>query len=177
MVLLFTGAHSTAAYNEIIEKIELINKILSIGLWISGAIILSTAVPYSFVRYYIFDMGEDSFYLFLPAWFVFLRIETDKKLQISFFHWTRFPFEWRTPFGYFVAWLSQCAGTIAGSCANFQFLNLLFGSCWLFMFIAEDITQDVIAFNNMAKTASNENCTELIKRFCDMVQIYSDVKQ
>lgn len=86
----------------------------------------------------------------------------------------RFLFNWETPVGYLLGWLTLCAGCAAGAVPTFIFLSLVFGSCWLFIFIAEDITQDVAAFNF---TASNENQRELTKRFCDTVQIHSDAKQ
>lgn len=76
-----------------------------------------------------------------------------------------------------MAWVAQCAGGTAIGSILIQFPNLLIGSCRLFTFIAEDITQDVAAFNTIANTASSVDCAELRKRFCDMVQIYSDAKQ
>lgn len=43
--------------------------------------------------------------------------------------------------------------------------------------MAEDITQDVAEFNFIVTTTKNENRVELIKRFCDIVQIFQDAKQ
>lgn len=71
--ILFTGAHSTAAYIELIGKIELINKLICFGIFSSAGLFLLTVVPYTYARYYIFHMEEDSFYLFVPAWFVFTK--------------------------------------------------------------------------------------------------------
>lgn len=76
-----------------------------------------------------------------------------------------------------VAWLAQLLGGVFQACAIVQFLNILFGSCGLFMFIAKDITQDAAGFNFAATETSDENRTELKKRFCDLVQIYSDTKE
>lgn len=89
----------------------------------------------------------------------------------------RYPFDWRTPYGYLVAWLAQCAAGTTVGCSVTQFLNLVFGSCWLFIFIAEDIAQDVAAFNIIAATTPDKKSAELMKRFCDMVQIHLDAKQ
>lgn len=69
------GAHSTAAYSELISKIELFNKLLSFGMCFTVASLLVAVIPYSVVRYYIFDMGEDSFYLFFRPWFVFIQFD------------------------------------------------------------------------------------------------------
>lgn len=58
-----------------------------------------------------------------------------------------------------------------------QFSNIFFGSCGLFIFMAEDITQDVAAFNIISKTARlDENRRELTSRFCEIAQFYSDAK-
>lgn len=101
-----------------------------------------------------------------------------KNLKINFHSKIRFPFDWKTPCGYLVAWFTQCAGCIVGVNIDIQFLNLVFGSCWLFIFIAEDITQDVIEFNLfVAEATSNEDRTECTKRFRGMVQVYTDAKQ
>lgn len=89
----------------------------------------------------------------------------------------RYPFDWRTPFGYLVASLAQFVGTLTVESIYIQFLNIVFGSCWLFIFVAEDIIQDVDAFNTSIKAISNESHTELTKRFCDLLRIYSDAKQ
>lgn len=57
-----------------------------------------------------------------------------------------------------------------------QLLNLIFGLCWLFILIAEDITEDLITFNDDVKTA-HENRAQLKKSFCDLVHVYSDAKE
>lgn len=86
----------------------------------------------------------------------------------------RYPFDWKSPAGYLVAWLSQFAGGASVASIYTQFLNIFIGSCWFFTFTAEDITQDVVAFNIMQSAATK---AELTRRFCDIVQIYSDAKQ
>lgn len=58
-----TGTHLAAAYVDLISKIELFNKCLSSKMCMTTTLLLLTVVP-TVVRYYIFDMGEDSFYLF-----------------------------------------------------------------------------------------------------------------
>lgn len=76
-----------------------------------------------------------------------------------------------------MAWLAQCAGGLTAGSSFIQFPNLFLGSGWLFIFIAEDITQDLTVFNNMVKTTKSKNHAELIKYFCDMVQIYLYAKE
>lgn len=93
----------------------------------------------------------------------------------------RLPFDWRTPSGYLVAWLTQCVEGASIVATDILFLGIVFGSSWLFIVIAEDITYDVIAFNNLVTTLKTEDNdsdhAELIKRFCDIIQQYMDAKQ
>lgn len=69
--------------------------------------------------------------------------------------WTKkWPFDWKTPFGYLVAWMGQCTGGLCVSSIYIQFSNLLIGSCWLFICIAEYIARDVADFNSIDDTVS-----------------------
>lgn len=58
-------------YQEIAENIELATKLIFFATCGSGIICLVPALPFSLIRYYVYDMQERSFYLFVPAWFVF----------------------------------------------------------------------------------------------------------
>lgn len=74
-ILLFcirlAGVHSAAAYQELTAKIEFFNKCICLAITLTLAILYISVLPFTFVRYYIFNMGEDSFELFYPPWFVF----------------------------------------------------------------------------------------------------------
>lgn len=142
-------------------------------------VLLMSTAPYSYVRYHFFNMGVNSYLLFSPCWFVsvIMSINRKKKIICSFIE-RRYPFDWKTPYGYLVAWLLQCVGSTTNGMIYVHFLYLVFGSSWFFIFIADDITMDMAAFNIDAKTeTSNENHTELKKRFSDIVQVYLDAKQ
>lgn len=89
---------------------------------------------------------------------------------------TRYPFNWKSPFGYLVASFCQYIGVITTANMLAHNLNLFIGSCWLFKFIANDIKNDLTAFNAAAK-APDADPVVLTKRFCDLVQIHSDAKQ
>lgn len=88
----------------------------------------------------------------------------------------RLPIDWKTPSGYLVAFFCQCFGVLTATLIILQFLNLVFGSCWLFIHIAKDITRDLVAFNDDIESP-NQNRVELTTRFNDLVQIYTDAKQ
>lgn len=89
----------------------------------------------------------------------------------------RYPFDWKTPSGYLAAWLAQCAAAAPVGSIYTQFQNIFFGSVWLFIVIATDITQDVAAFNFNVATKSNKNRKELTKQFCYVLQLCLDAKQ
>lgn len=61
------------------------------------------------------------------------------------------------------------------------FFTYLLGTCWLFYFIADDVTNDLIAFNEtvttIAETPNGRERAELMKTFSSTIQIYTDAKR
>lgn len=159
------------------ERIELLNKLFCSAILISIAILYSTPMPYTIVRYHFLDMGSDSFYLFTICWFVYCTSNQLYQIYHSTLIERRYPFDWKTPVGYLVAWLAQHVSVLSMGFVNIQFPNLVIGSCWFFMFVAKDIADDVSAFNLVVKIRSNENRTKLTKRFFDIVRIHLDAKR
>lgn len=89
-----------------------------------------------------------------------------------------FPYDWRTPHGYAVAWISEAAGTSSLFFAFPPVLSLIFASCWLFVTIADDdLTQELAIFNNDVKKSDGNDHAELMRRFCGIIQSYSDAKE
>lgn len=91
------------------------------------------------------------------------------------FCYLRFPFNWRTPFGYFIAYSIQCATAFTALCCFIPLLCFLFGSCYLFITFVEDITIDLCHFNATVSTKYSEKM--LTKNFCNIIQLHSDVKE
>lgn len=79
--VIFAGVNSTNAYEQSIGKIEFFNKFLCFTISFSLVIFFVAVLPYTFARYYIFNMGENSFFLFAPPWFVFTPKEIIKNLK------------------------------------------------------------------------------------------------
>lgn len=77
----FAGVHSAVAYQELTGKIELFNKFLCFAITLTLAILYMSVLPYTFFRYYILNMGEDSFELFYPPWFVFYHDDLKTKAE------------------------------------------------------------------------------------------------
>lgn len=88
----------------------------------------------------------------------------------------RMPFSWNTPIGYFVTWFSQALGCTVAALVAIPYFCFFVGSCWLFIFIAEDITKDLVDFNSSAKNPKT-NRMKLLKQFNDVIQLYSDGKE
>lgn len=77
-------------------------------------------------------------------------------------------------------WLAQVGGCSAVIITEIPYFNFIFGSCWLFIHIAEDITKDMTVFNGTAYTAKKLNKSEkvdLMKRFYMIIRCYSNAKQ
>lgn len=170
---------STVLYSESIGQIELFSKLICIALYLTITIALLPALPYSYVAYYILDCEAKSFYLFDPIWLVKSidgrQWKIVKSLYLSLPH-HRLPFDWHTPFGYLVAFFCQYIGSACIMTGYIQFFSLLFGSFWLFIVIADDMTNELATLNNIVKT-TNGNRMELMKRFCHIIQTYADAQE
>lgn len=58
-------------YKKSVDQIEVFTEYFYVVLYISLATCLGAPLPYSFVRYFIFGLGEKSFFLAWPSWLVF----------------------------------------------------------------------------------------------------------
>lgn len=66
---------------------------------------------------------------------------------------------------------------MANVTSSAPFYNIVLGSCWLFIVIVEDITNDMAAFNHTVNAPTDCDRSELMGRFYDIMQSYSEVKQ
>lgn len=74
-----------------------------------------------------------------------------------------------------MGWLIELQGLTMMASTGTVFLNLVLGSCWLFMLMAEDITNDSANFNRDLN--GNENRADWMKNMRNLVQLHSDAKQ
>lgn len=168
--------------NEIIERVCMI---FAKALFAYVSFLMLLPALYSSANYYILDAGKESFFLFLPMWFVtrgrILRITNKNDFIFSFVCalFKRCPFDWRTPFRYVVVWMAQCVGAGSLIVGSVPCLNIVFGSTWLFIVIATDITNDLITFNKNAINASKDrdDCSKLAEHLCAIIRSYSDATQ
>lgn len=108
--ILFTGTHSVAIYRQIAGKIERFTKGFSGFICAELIFCIFAPMPYSIVRYYIYDMGAKSFYLFFPTWFVIFTI----KLVVLIHHRIR----WKCP-RTISLWMNQVAIRLENSIGIF----------------------------------------------------------
>lgn len=90
-----------------------------------------------------------------------------------------FPFEWKTPFGYIEAWLSETVGISVVNTVMVLVLVLIFASSSFFNTIADDdLTQKLSIFNKDVRTSNGRgrDHRELMRRFGGIIQLYSDAK-
>lgn len=73
VLFLFKGVYSIVGYRELIGKIERFNKYFCITMCASLAVCLIPPPLYTIISYYMFNKGEESFHLYSPSWFVFIR--------------------------------------------------------------------------------------------------------
>lgn len=171
---------SSAIYTELNAKIELMSKwsyIILVKVCLVG--IFLPLLLLTIVNYFVFQLGEESFYLPFPMLWVcsiviFLMFNFNANLL---FCAGRLPFNWKTPIGYFVALATEyayCYCTLMGFSPIFGFF---LGSAWLASTFAKDITNDVIELSSISKTSRKKNGKELKKRFWYIIRFYSDAKQ
>ena len=87
------------------------------------------------------------------------------------------PFDWKTPFGYLVAWSLEFPANSAVYLAVIPFFSLIFVSTWFFIGTADDMTQELTGFNNDIKTSNGRDHEKMVRHFCRIVQHYTDAKQ
>lgn len=181
------GTHSSIVYKQASEKIEQFTELFGYALLATGMTLTALPLCYAIVNFYVLGSGKESFFLFFPTWFVLynqmMHLKVEREVQnflVLFLQFLRWPFDWKTPLGYLVAWSGEFAGFEAGVIIAVPCFNIIFGSSWLFIIIADDITNGVAAFNNSVKILVKDKLNErvqLMKRFCDITRNYSDTKQ
>lgn len=92
-----------------------------------------------------------------------------------FCHLRTFSFDWKTPLGYIVAWFFQCTGATSAHLAIVPVSILIVASSWLFVTIADEMTQELAAFNNDVKKPHGH--VGMKRQFCEIIQIHSDAKE
>lgn len=87
------------------------------------------------------------------------------------------PFDWKTPFGYLVAWIFEAVSIGGITIAITTTLCLVFASSCLFVAIAaDDMSQNLTIFNIDLNRSQRHGHEELMERFCDIIRTFSSTK-
>lgn len=88
------------------------------------------------------------------------------------------PFDWKTPFGYLVAWVFEAVSIGSITIAITTTLCLVFASSCLFVAIAtDDMSQNLTNFHADLNTSRRHDQEELMERFCEIIRTFSSTKE
>lgn len=102
--------------------------------------------------------------------------EKKEKIKTFHSHFSRLPFDWKTPLGYFIAMVIFAEVTFYILCCGVIGVCLLVGSCWLIQAVVQDISQDQNDFN-VSKKKWNQNRMEMKITFNNFIDDFSHAKQ
>lgn len=97
------------------------------------------------------------------------------RIFINFIDFSRLPFDWKTPFGYSLAWFAQAVAAHSTVLHLNLVVSFLIGSCYFVISILKDIAKDFATLNS-TKT-SDINHREMTGHFCNIVQFHTDARQ
>lgn len=90
------------------------------------------------------------------------------------------PFDWQTPFGYFLALSFQCVAVYFGALIFVPLMSSLIGSALLLRAFVVDISNDLSFLNvdfQQQQQINDDCCREIIEQFINVIQELSLVKQ
>lgn len=163
---------TNAEYNMLNEKIERMSKWTHFALMKATVLLLSLPlIVMPLVDYFVYDLGDESFEESDVLMYGYKHTRSFEAVlknfqSISIF---RVPFNTNTPRGYLFLLLIELAGLFCSLLSFVPTLCVFIGSCWIFMSIVEDITDDLNLLN-----VGGASETE---RFLHMVTTYLDVRQ
>lgn len=91
---------------------------------------------------------------------------------ISLFR-SRFPIDWKTPFGYLINFTAASLAILYGAYVIVPVLIFFIGSCCIFKLFATEI----IDFLDDVDDQPIENDGKFEEKFCDFLQLFADIKQ
>lgn len=101
-----------------------------------------------------------------------------KKLIYSFCLYafsSRFPFNWKTPLGYLVAWIIFILAEVCTLILFSLFLCFYVGFCWLIISFVKDIINELDVLTQA--TDGQQSDRKISETFNEIVDLYSNVRQ
>lgn len=124
------------------------------------------------------------FFLWFGRWSFFIDITSDvskdsrigkKNENKKSFFFSRMPFNWRTPLGYLIAYVSESSAIYSALFCATPIICFLFGLCLFCVSMVKDLSADLSL--SIVGGTSKPNRDQLKKSFCQIVQSFVDVKQ
>lgn len=137
----------------------------------------SVTIPFlivCYVLYFTTDIGSDAFQLPFPAWYENFQIEIYNKSSMFYeykYSHHRSPFDWRTPFGFLIAFLLEVCPVyyVDRNCACIVSLPL--GSCRFMIAFANDIKAEFQRLNQHLRSQGND--MRFRKKVCELIEFHS----
>lgn len=149
------NSHSATIHNDLIERIERMSKFTHlIMVDISTASTLISPLLITFVNYFVYGMGDDSFRFDGALWF---------------------PFDKNKPAGFLMAVLFQCLTVRGVFCCVTPIACVYIGSCWSIVTFLKDIANDMSLFKKRKLT--NANRQALTESFYNFVRFHANVQE
>lgn len=165
-------------YEKLNEKIETRIKLLHFAMInVTLPAIMIPNLIMSFFIYFTSDSSSEAFRLAFPIWYKINKIKNlfFKLFFDCFFLTLRFPFEWRTPYGYLIPFSIQFAAVYFIVLISEFNICFLLGSCETLQTLSVDIKNDLVALDDLNKTGTNPS--EVRQKMCDFVDLLSDTRQ
>lgn len=144
-----------AVNKNLVDKIEQLSKLIHL-LIVKLTVAAATLSPplIAIIKYFILDMGDESFRFDGTEWF---------------------PFDPNTPCGFLVAVLFQNVSIFVLCYSYTPIICVFIGSCLSIVTFQKDVATDISHFKRRKIANSNEQ--QLTERFCNFVRFHADVEE
>lgn len=153
-----TGSYnpvSVAMNTELIEKIERMSKLIHLILVkISASTAIISPLSITFANYFIYGMGDESFYFDATLWF---------------------PFDPNKPVGFFAALIFQSFAVFSIFCCLTPIIGTFIASCWCIVTFLKDIVQDVSDLKKKKMFKLKDR--KLTDQLCNFVRFHGNVEE
>lgn len=96
----------------------------------------------------------------------------------------RLPYDWRTPIGYFITFLTMCVRFYCNSCIHFSTCMLFFGLCKFFIAFTCDfneylqqMNEQLSSYTEFKSRLSINTQLKLRRLFVDAIKFHMDIQQ
>ena len=107
------------------------------------------------------------------SWTNFHNLKSHQLL--CFIHWFRWPFDWKSPFGYLLVFIAQFVSAFYVIQLTIFILTFFITSCWLLMTVTDDVNGTINNLNEI--TRSKQRDRKLKAKLSEFIQFDVKAKQ